>query len=440
MKRNIWLIMTVALMLAIASTSSAYAATIVLNTEVNNFTPIVEVTLEVDGAEIVQTASSSTRVPDVNTFKPVHLVSLVVDDGGDVIITPFNTSGVTVKLTGLAELNIAGVGVIEPQLNSYNLTTLADGKIAFKDAAEGTFENLNLHNYIFFDGVTPRGAAAEAYPTPPESDFEIHYQEALKADDYLVVMERYGNSHFQIWPVDSSGNQINDTNVLQFGRIPWDSDPVWDWDTGYAHGDKSDIDNSYQLGQSYWLMVAKVGQFFDGDAEDLYRLAIQNKGEADIKLFTFREPPPPPQEPCQLYTQGYWRNKGYRDGWPAPPVIDDHPDISYDDFFGLGSWIDVLKTPPRGGDAYYNLAHQFIAAFLNMQHNKGIDCCVPSNVEEAFESALLFFHGESNYYGDYAAPGKLVGRMNAQKQEARAAVLGWAEILDNWNNGMYCSY
>jgi hypothetical protein len=29
-------------------------------------------------------------------------------------------------------------------------------------------------------------------------------------------------------------------------------------------------------------------------------------------------------------------------------------------------WIDVLRTPPRG-DAYYILAHQFIAAGLNLE-------------------------------------------------------------------------
>ena len=55
---------------------------------------------------------------------------------------------------------------------------------------------------------------------------------------------------------------------------------------------------------------------------------------------------------------GYW--KAHPDAWPArfdPATI----------FYTSGkSWVDVLNTPPEG-DAYYILAHQFIAAGLNLE-------------------------------------------------------------------------
>ena len=55
---------------------------------------------------------------------------------------------------------------------------------------------------------------------------------------------------------------------------------------------------------------------------------------------------------------GYWKTHPH--AWPRrfdPNAI----------FFASGkSWMEVLKTPPRG-NAYYILAHQFIAAGLNLE-------------------------------------------------------------------------
>ena len=118
------------------------------------------------------------------------------------------------------------------------------------------------------------------------------------------------------------------------------------------------------------------------------------------------------------------------------PEFDLHPEVvtcgTKDDFFNQGTWMDVLWTPPGGGDAYYILAHQFIAAFLNVQSG----CVYPEEVGEALYAAGEYFHGEGDY-GEYGEPGELTGRMSRDKRAARSAVLGWAEILDNWNNGLY---
>ncbi len=76
---------------------------------------------------------------------------------------------------------------------------------------------------------------------------------------------------------------------------------------------------------------------------------------------------------CTL-TQGYW--KTHSDQGPAP--FDDTWDLilpngSATPFFGSGqSYYDVLWTTPRGGNAWYILAHQYIAAELNVLNGAAI--------------------------------------------------------------------
>jgi hypothetical protein len=72
----------------------------------------------------------------------------------------------------------------------------------------------------------------------------------------------------------------------------------------------------------------------------------------------------PPKPGCTL-TQGYW--KTHSKYGPAPYdatwalIGEDTP------FFSSGkTWLQVLKTPSSGGNAYYVLAHQYIAAKLNL--------------------------------------------------------------------------
>jgi len=61
-------------------------------------------------------------------------------------------------------------------------------------------------------------------------------------------------------------------------------------------------------------------------------------------------------------TQGYWKN--HPEDWPSPMSDDGDYD---DNFFYSGqNWMTVLQKAPKGGNAYYLLAHQYIAAVLNM--------------------------------------------------------------------------
>lgn len=127
---------------------------------------------------------------------------------------------------------------------------------------------------------------------------------------------------------------------------------------------------------------------------------------------TYSGPMPPP--PCApegcVYTQGYWKN--HPDDWPSGY----HPD---DAFFSSGkTWLGVLETP-AGGNAYYILAHQYIAAVLN----KANGASVPPGVQTTLDLATAWF----NSYG----PGDCAsgGSCGLQKD--------WAKVLDLYNNGQY---
>ncbi|MBC5775473.1 hypothetical protein H8S95_15455 [Pontibacter sp. KCTC 32443] len=109
-------------------------------------------------------------------------------------------------------------------------------------------------------------------------------------------------------------------------------------------------------------------------------------------------------------TQGYWKNH-------ADPGKKQY-DATWDDylnktFFNSGKdYLAVLNTNPKGGDAYYILAHQYIAAELNVAAGASI----PQDVLEAWNAATAYFKGETN--------------------PARSELLEWAELLDDYNNGV----
>jgi hypothetical protein len=74
------------------------------------------------------------------------------------------------------------------------------------------------------------------------------------------------------------------------------------------------------------------------------------------------------------YSQGYYKNRGAA-LLPAGT------------FHGSGqTYLAVLETSPRGGNAYYILAHQFIAAALNAK-----SASVPANVRVALNDAQAYF-------------------------------------------------
>jgi hypothetical protein len=122
---------------------------------------------------------------------------------------------------------------------------------------------------------------------------------------------------------------------------------------------------------------------------------------------------------CSL-TPGYW--KTHSSYGPAP----------YDDtwalvgenttFFSSGkSYYQVLWTSPSGGNAYYILAHAYIAAQLNQLN--GADF---SAAQTAFNQATALF----------ANPANTPASVGALRGSARNTWINLATTLDNYNNGL----
>ena len=116
-----------------------------------------------------------------------------------------------------------------------------------------------------------------------------------------------------------------------------------------------------------------------------------------------------PPKGC-VRTQGYWGNK--------PDVVWPKGYSRDAQFFGSGlTWQQVLDSPTRG-DAYFILAHQYIAAVLNIASGAS----APNSVRSVVLAAGAWFAT--------ATPGTCV-RGACQLQRS------WASILDEYNNGEY---
>ena len=125
-----------------------------------------------------------------------------------------------------------------------------------------------------------------------------------------------------------------------------------------------------------------------------------------------------PDDSCTL-TQGYW--KTHSDFGPAP--YDETWNGMEDDAFYLSgqNYYQVLWTSPKGGNAYYQLAHQYIAAHLNVLNGAS----VPTEVSAAMSSAHALFNVHTP-----AEIGALKGNSTLRKD-----FLNLASILASYNEG-----
>ena len=82
------------------------------------------------------------------------------------------------------------------------------------------------------------------------------------------------------------------------------------------------------------------------------------------------------------------------------------------------SWRSVLETAPQGGNAYYILAHQFIAASINAKS---------ASTTTAVDAALA---GAAAYFAK-ATP----GNWSVNGTYSKSQLTDWADVLDAYNNG-----
>ncbi|RNC67963.1 MAG: hypothetical protein ED859_12165 [Desulfuromonadales bacterium] len=122
------------------------------------------------------------------------------------------------------------------------------------------------------------------------------------------------------------------------------------------------------------------------------------------------------------FTQGYWKTHSkygpapYDNTWAKLPQGEETP------FFGTGkTWYQIITAVPKNGDAYLILAHQYIAAYLNLLN--GADT---SYVAEAMSHATMLL---DTYDGSPNPMSMITGPV-------RDDFIMTAYILDNFNNGM----
>ena len=129
-----------------------------------------------------------------------------------------------------------------------------------------------------------------------------------------------------------------------------------------------------------------------------------------------------PCEGCTL-TQGYWKTHS-KEG-PAPYdaawELVDEGDLDEDTiFYGSGqTWYEVLWTPPKRGNVYYILAHQFIAAKLNILNG----AATTPEVNTTLALAEDFF--ETYGPDDRSLKGAVL----------RSTAISYSNVLDDYNNG-----
>jgi hypothetical protein len=126
---------------------------------------------------------------------------------------------------------------------------------------------------------------------------------------------------------------------------------------------------------------------------------------------------------CSL-TPGYWKTHSkygpapYDDNWAN--VLPSGEDTT---FFSSGkSYYDALWTSPKG-NAYYILAHAYIAAELNFLN--GAD---PTDAEVAFNAATALFQTYT--------PAQVAAAKGKNGNALRAQFISLAKTLDDYNNGL----
>lgn len=122
------------------------------------------------------------------------------------------------------------------------------------------------------------------------------------------------------------------------------------------------------------------------------------------------------------YTQGYW--KTHASGKKADPTWGNLPNTI---FYGSGlTYLNLMNTAPKEGNAFVQLAHQYIAAKLNVAKQAS----TTSEVDSALSAALEYFTAVSNGGSSY------LNTINSPYTTAtKAQLTQWAGILADYNEG-----
>jgi hypothetical protein len=162
----------------------------------------------------------------------------------------------------------------------------------------------------------------------------------------------------------------------------------------------------YQIKEGSWNFWTPVGPT-ESDIWDV----TSGSGPFSVDFTNYR------QLGC-AYTQGYWKThadieKKYDSTW-------DLVGGPYAELLNSGLWwIDVFNTPPKGGNPWYILAHQYMAAKLNFYW--GADTTMVDEYITKAEMLLSTYPPASDFKKDPSVP--------------TAEFISTAAMLDTFNNG-----
>jgi len=226
-------------------------------------------------------------------------------------------------------------------------------------------------------------------------------------------------SHNVATVTDSAGVEVSSTVPIDWSQaaVTAEIDECIDVTDSYfgdlgnvCAGDDTSFHFSYEREVSYEV----CGEY---DVDNIASFETEDTGDTGSDSVSI-----PVDVPCEggcSLTPGYWKTHStygpapYDDTWAE--IGEDTP------FFSSGkSYYEALHTAPRG-NAYYILAHAYIAAELNQLN--GADF---SAAQDAFDAATALFNDPANTPD---AVGELKG-------DARNAWIDLADTLDDYNNGL----
>jgi len=126
-------------------------------------------------------------------------------------------------------------------------------------------------------------------------------------------------------------------------------------------------------------------------------------------------PPVWAQNGCAFFTQGYWKN--HPDAWPVETLTLGTVNYSKDQL------LSILRQPVRG-NGLVALAHQLIAAKLNVALNEQAGFTIPDSVQDLIRSA-------DNLIGQLVVPPVGTGWLHPSVTSELVMA------LDDFNEGAY---
>jgi hypothetical protein len=273
----------------LAGITLSSAATLNVLPGINN-TPITQVTYEVSGVDVVQTApvppsagNGHGVTPGVLSNDPVVVKSIIVNHAGQLVDLNFvNSVGAVVTHINPQLASINGIGVFaHGELIPTRLTPdQTSGIPAFSSALASTFSNLNLRNFAYSDTADFRAPTDFISPTNGLTDYDVLYARPMLPTDYVFLSERNGNSSFEITALREDGTPFAEANKLRFGGAGGEPYAVYDWNSGISSA-------GYYVTQAQAFSVVSAKKFFEGTTETeapIFGFRIDNHGDADVKL------------------------------------------------------------------------------------------------------------------------------------------------------------